>query len=98
MVYELPFFRNLGSAFARLLLGGWEVSGISVYQSGSPDGVTVAETWAGIRRRPRAALTSRVIRTCLVVRGPLIVGSTGGHSVRHRKWFQADSGTAGGIF
>ena len=29
-------------------MGGWEVSGISVYQSGSPNSVTVAEDVAGI--------------------------------------------------
>lgn len=47
-VYEIPFFRTTGPRVARLVLGGWEVSGISLYQSGSPNSVTVPEDVAGI--------------------------------------------------
>jgi hypothetical protein len=47
-VYELPFFRTDGPRAARLALGGWEVSGIALYQSGAPNSVTVPEDVAGI--------------------------------------------------
>jgi outer membrane receptor protein involved in Fe transport len=47
-VYELPFFRTTGPRAARLALGGWEVSGIALYQSGAPNSVTVPEDVAGI--------------------------------------------------
>jgi outer membrane receptor protein involved in Fe transport len=40
-VYELPFFRSTTSRLARSVLGGWQVSGISFYQSGAPNSVTV---------------------------------------------------------
>jgi len=40
-VYQLPFYRAGGTALnhsrlTRTLLGGWEISGITVYQSGTP--------------------------------------------------------------
>lgn len=34
-VYELPFFRN-GHGFAGAVLGGWQLSGITTYQTGLP--------------------------------------------------------------
>jgi hypothetical protein len=34
-VYELPFFRN-ASGFLKATLGGWQVSGITTFQSGPP--------------------------------------------------------------
>ena len=37
-VYALPFFR--GGGFAHSVLGGWEISGITVAQTGLPFGVT----------------------------------------------------------
>ena len=37
-VYGLPFFK--GSGFSRTLLGGWQISGITVAQSGNPFSVT----------------------------------------------------------
>ncbi len=52
-VYELPFFKESGG-LVRAVLGGWEVSGISSYQSGAPNNVTVpvdaARTGAGSSR------------------------------------------------
>lgn len=41
-VYEIPFFRKSGSRPARATLGGWELAGVTSYQSGAPDNVTVA--------------------------------------------------------
>ena len=35
-VYEIPFFRTSGNSFARLFLGGWQVSGITQIESGAP--------------------------------------------------------------
>jgi hypothetical protein len=44
-VYELPFFTKSENTFARLLLGGWQVSGITNIESGAPvPRVTVADT------------------------------------------------------
>ncbi|HYO80905.1 MAG TPA: TonB-dependent receptor [Bryobacteraceae bacterium] len=47
-VYELPFFRSGGPRLVRAALGGWEISGISLFQSGAPNSVTVPEDVAGI--------------------------------------------------
>ncbi|MFN7998600.1 MAG: carboxypeptidase-like regulatory domain-containing protein [Bryobacteraceae bacterium] len=35
-IYELPFFKNSQNAFARYVLGGWEISGITSFLSGNP--------------------------------------------------------------
>jgi hypothetical protein len=39
-VYAIPFFRHADSAFARNALGGWQLSGITVVQTGTPVSVT----------------------------------------------------------
>lgn len=44
-VYEIPFFRSNENTALRLLLGGWQVSGITNIESGAPiPRVTVAST------------------------------------------------------
>lgn len=44
-VYELPFFRTAENTALRLILGGWQVSGITQIESGAPVArVTVADT------------------------------------------------------
>lgn len=40
-IYELPFFRRSQSAMVRSILGGWEVAGVTTYQSGAPNTITV---------------------------------------------------------
>jgi hypothetical protein len=35
-IYELPFMRHASNAFARTVVGGWEVSGIVTIESGTP--------------------------------------------------------------
>jgi hypothetical protein len=40
-VYELPFFGRHSNAAVRQTLGGWEISGITFFQSGAPNSVTV---------------------------------------------------------
>jgi hypothetical protein len=39
-IYVLPFFAKGGNAFERIVLGGWEVSGVTVVQSGIPQSIT----------------------------------------------------------
>ncbi len=34
-VYDLPFYRN-GEGFKKAVLGGWGISGVTIFQSGSP--------------------------------------------------------------
>ncbi len=49
-VYELPFFRNSQSSIARILLGGFQVSGITQIESGAPiPRIAVADTLSGTR-------------------------------------------------
>jgi hypothetical protein len=40
-VYELPLFRKHALTFVRQTLGGWEISGVTSFQSGAPNNVTV---------------------------------------------------------
>jgi Carboxypeptidase regulatory-like domain len=35
-IYNIPFFRNANNALTRSLLGGWELSGIALFESGTP--------------------------------------------------------------
>lgn len=47
-IYELPFFRNSNNRAAKLLLAGFQVSGITQIESGAPvPRVTVADTLGG---------------------------------------------------
>jgi hypothetical protein len=39
-VYFLPFYKNSGNLAAREILGGWGISGITVFQTGLPQQVT----------------------------------------------------------
>ena len=38
-MYRAPWFRNSGNQFTRTLLGGWELSGIALFQSGTPTSI-----------------------------------------------------------
>jgi hypothetical protein len=40
-IYEIPLFRHSSSALVRQALGGWEISGVTLYQSGAPNTVSV---------------------------------------------------------
>jgi len=45
-IWELPYHNNKG--FAGTLLGGWQITGITQAQSGTPFSVTTADDFAGI--------------------------------------------------
>ena len=45
-LYELPFFKN--NALTGKLLGGWQISGITQFQTGLPCGVAGATDYAGV--------------------------------------------------
>jgi hypothetical protein len=47
-VYELPFFQKSGKIVLRKALGGWGLAGITSFQSGAPNSVTVPVDIAGI--------------------------------------------------
>ncbi len=38
-IYEFPFFLKSGNAFEKIVLGGWEISGVTVAQSGAPQSI-----------------------------------------------------------
>lgn len=46
-LYELPFFRN-HSGFAGKVLGGWQISGITQFQTGLPCSVAASVDYAGV--------------------------------------------------
>jgi hypothetical protein len=47
-IYDLPFFRESGNAVLRHALSGWQVSGVTTIQSGTPVNVTIAPDRANI--------------------------------------------------
>jgi hypothetical protein len=62
-IYTLPFYKNGGSEWRRQLLGGWEISGITVAESGSPANVTyspdVLGLGGGTNNRPNLVASAR---------------------------------------
>lgn len=46
-LYDLPFFRN-GHSFVNKAFGGWQISGITQFQSGTPCSVGVGNDYAGV--------------------------------------------------
>ncbi|HUQ95759.1 MAG TPA: hypothetical protein VM120_29035 [Bryobacteraceae bacterium] len=70
-IYELPFGKS-GSGLTKSLVGGWRVSGISTYGTGTPFAVGFSQTgtgiagWSGTRADPlsgdRAFGTGRLAR------------------------------------
>lgn len=40
--YELPFFRSAQSGLVKTLLGGWDVSGITMFETGTPLNITLS--------------------------------------------------------
>ncbi len=56
--YELPFFQQ-GSGIARTLLGGWQLSGISQFQTGGPFTVQSGDDFAGVGAGSGAQIWNR---------------------------------------
>src|SRR5712691_1269402 len=46
-LYELPFFKN-ASTMGGKLLGGWQISGITQFQTGNPCGIAFNNDYAGV--------------------------------------------------
>ena len=46
-IYELPIFKN-ATGFKRTLLGGWQVSGVTQFQTGTPGTVSTGDDFAGV--------------------------------------------------
>lgn len=47
-IYELPFARASAHGLTKALLGGWQISGISTYGTGTPFSVNFSQTGTGI--------------------------------------------------
>jgi hypothetical protein len=47
-VYELPFFRKNPHVVVRNVFGGWEFAGVTTYQSGAPNSISVSSDVARI--------------------------------------------------
>lgn len=49
-VYQLPFFKKAENGFVRNVLGGWQISGITNFESGAPVArLTISDTLSGQR-------------------------------------------------
>jgi hypothetical protein len=40
-IYDVPLFRNSSNGALKTLLGGWEIAGISTFQTGAPNNITL---------------------------------------------------------
>ncbi len=57
-IYELPFFTKSRNLVLRKAVGGWEIAGVTTFQSGAPNSVTVANDIAGIGASSSRASTN----------------------------------------
>lgn len=46
--YDLPFFRNTSHALTHALLGGWSLSGITMFETGTPLNITMSADTLGL--------------------------------------------------
>jgi hypothetical protein len=47
-IYELPFFRSASNKFVRSAVGGWQVTGVTQFQTGTPVNIQTSDDFAGI--------------------------------------------------
>jgi hypothetical protein len=47
-VYDFPFFRNSASRLTKTMLGGWTLSGIALFESGTPQAVSLGSDNLGL--------------------------------------------------
>ena len=47
-IYELPFFKKSRNAIVKNTIGGWELAGVTTYQSGAPNSIIVSSDVARI--------------------------------------------------
>ncbi len=47
-IYQLPFFRNSSSRALKAVAGGWQITGVTQFQSGTPFKVQTGDDFAGI--------------------------------------------------
>ena len=48
VLYDLPFFRNSQSRWAKSAFGGWTISAVTQFQSGTPFSVGTSDDFAGV--------------------------------------------------
>ncbi|QOY86005.1 TonB-dependent receptor [Paludibaculum fermentans] len=46
-IYDLPFFKNSGRAL-KTIAGGWKISGVTQFQTGTPNTVATGDDFAGV--------------------------------------------------
>ena len=94
-IYELPFFHRSSNRHVRNVLGGWEVAGVTTYQSGAPNSLTVHIRRGAHRRQFVARHPGRESEPARPVSGRWRAGSTRKRRWRRRRWCRASSATAG---
>ncbi len=47
-IYQLPFFRNTSNRVLKAVAGGWQITGVTQFQSGTPSTVQTSDDFAGI--------------------------------------------------
>lgn len=47
-IYQVPFFRKSENPFLRTVVGGWQLSGVSQFQTGTPFTVNTSDDFAGV--------------------------------------------------
>ena len=92
-VYQLPFFRDSKNAFVHTALGGWELSGITMFETGTPLNITLSYDNLGLgggdTARPNATgavaypqtVNAWFSPTSFAAPAPLAFGTTARNSV-----------------
>ena len=89
-IYRFPFFRDSASRAARALAGGWELSGIALFESGTP--VTIGAGPDNLGYGGGTSNRANIVAP-VPIRGPASSGSVPRRS-RSRVRFSGDSAAA----
>jgi hypothetical protein len=68
-IWDLPFFKKSGNSFAKVVLGGWQISGTTSFATGKPKDVTVEFSSTTINVSPESTCPAGSIRGALITTG-----------------------------
>jgi Carboxypeptidase regulatory-like domain/TonB-dependent Receptor Plug Domain len=97
-LYNLPFFRN-GSGLTGKLLGGWQISGVTQFQTGLPCSVGVNNDYAGVGQDGSFGCGVGNQQLWNVVGSPAIIGGFAANGAKDpHYWFQTTNPDGSPIF
>ncbi len=88
--YQLPFFKSQ-STFAGKMLGGWSITGIAQFQTGTPCGIATNNDYAGVGEFGSLGCSGNQGQFWVLAGTPSVVGGFAGPTGSGAKWFTASA-------